>query len=147
VRVHCSELADDVWLLGKLTQPLSGPGYVGLVNLGNSCYVSSLLQAAIPRASCASFILHLASCTLRFASCILHCMRSVLISLLLAADYERHVVVVTASACSSVRAPLHASCAGALSARCAVVTPVDGYDISRTVAAVHCRMLTAVPAV
>jgi hypothetical protein len=36
---HCAACC-----VGKLTQPLSGPGYVGLVNLGNSCYMSSLLQ-------------------------------------------------------------------------------------------------------
>ena len=34
---------DKITEAGKDLQPIKGPGYVGLKNLGNSCYMNSVL--------------------------------------------------------------------------------------------------------
>lgn len=38
---------DAITEAGAALVPLSGPGHVGLVNLGNSCYMNSCLQVRI----------------------------------------------------------------------------------------------------
>jgi ubiquitin carboxyl-terminal hydrolase 5/13 len=35
---------DRITEAGAELRPLAGPGYVGLTNLGNSCYVNSVVQ-------------------------------------------------------------------------------------------------------
>lgn len=38
---------DAITEAGAHLVPLSGPGHVGLVNLGNSCYMNSCLQVGV----------------------------------------------------------------------------------------------------
>ena len=38
---------DAITEAGAHLVPLSGPGHVGLINLGNSCYMNSCLQVCV----------------------------------------------------------------------------------------------------
>lgn len=56
---------DAITEAGSALTPLAGPGHVGLINLGNSCYMNSCLQV---RASVDTWRKHL--CTSRIGCCV-----------------------------------------------------------------------------
>ena len=64
---------DKITEAGKELTPLHGPGYVGLSNLGNSCYINSVLQVRLPPPSPYSRHLGTLSTSVRTSACASSC--------------------------------------------------------------------------
>ncbi|TPX64195.1 hypothetical protein SpCBS45565_g06069 [Spizellomyces sp. 'palustris'] len=78
---------------GKLLEPLFGPGYTGLKNLGNSCYLASVMQAVFSFQPFENRYLgigqdHVATCRERPANCY-HCQMTKLADGLLSGRYSQ----------------------------------------------------------
>ena len=64
---------DKITEAGKDLKPLNGAGYVGLKNLGNSCYINSVLQVRLPPPSPYSRHLGTLSTSVRTSACTSSC--------------------------------------------------------------------------